>query len=64
MGERAPDTHALPLEDFLAVRVTKPVGVAIKRRALIEQRELSSLLRELVVIGCRHYGINTDPTAL
>ncbi|MEY4359611.1 MAG: hypothetical protein RLZZ631_1097, partial [Cyanobacteriota bacterium] len=42
----------------------KPVGVAIKRRALIEQRELSSLLRELVVIGCKHYGIDTSTASL
>jgi hypothetical protein len=49
-----PDYLGGPLTEVFTIRTSKAMGVAIRRRALLEGRDAAFLIRELIRAGAPH----------
>lgn len=63
-GLTPPVYDGAPLSELLSFRCTYAMAVALRKRAMVQQRDTSELVRELVAIGCLELEIDTSPFAL
>ena len=63
MSEKNPPiraNYAVPLTEYLAVRVPKQMAVMLKTQAMQHGTEMSAVMRQLIKDGAASRGLNTN----